>query len=242
MKKIGIRLVIVVFFFGTNLVDLKAAGIQLIVNGGFETGNFAGWTVNNTGAYGNDFYVIANGANVPASGHPTQVNPGGGQFVAASDQFGPGGEELRQGFTVLPGYKSLSLTFDWFNNTHYPYMGMGIDGSDQAGRVDILTLGAAPFDVGGGVVMNLLLNAGSFTSFGTTIPWQSTAFDLSALAPGNYELRFGNGQCCFYQEMGVDNVSLLAETSVPEPATITFLVVGLAGLAGRKFAGPRPSV
>ena len=205
---------------------------QLITNSDFESGTFAGWTVNAVGGFGNDFYVIPNGDPVPISGNPTAFNLGGGTFVAVSDQDGPGGEELRQGFTVAPGTTSLILTFDWFNNTHDPYAGTAIDGSEQAGRVDILSAGALPFDVGAGVVMNLLLNAGSFTPLGTSIPWSPAFFDLSSLAPGAYEVRFGNGQCCSYQEFGVDNVSLVATSPVPEPSTYLLLGTGLAGLLG----------
>lgn len=124
---------------------------------------------------------------------------------------------------------SLILTFDSFDNTHASFGGSAINGSQQAGRVDILSAGAPALDVGAGVVSNLQLNAGTFTSFGTTIPWiTSQTFDLSSLAPGNYELRFGNGQCCFFQEMGVDNVSLIE--TVPEPASMAILGAGLVGL------------
>lgn len=209
-------------------VAANAGPIQLITNGDFETGTLAGWTVNTTGVQDNNFYVIANGGTVPFSGQPTDVLATGGNFVAVSDQTGPGGEELRQGFTVPIDTTSLILNFDWFNNTHITYNGSAIDGSQQAGRVDILFAGASAFDIGAGVVSNLLLNAGSVTNLGTAIPWTHETFNLTGLAPGSYELRFGNGQCCFFQEMGVDNVSLVAK--VPEPATLALLGLGLAGL------------
>ena len=146
---------------------MPAQAQSLITNGDFESGTFAGWTVVNTGQSGNDFYVIANGGNVPVSAHPTQVNAGGGNFVAVSDQYGPGGEALLQSFTTTGGF--LTLSFDWFNNTHTPYIGTEIDGSQQAGRVDILSALASPLS-STGVVYNFLLNAGQYTPFGTTVP------------------------------------------------------------------------
>lgn len=66
--------------------SLPAAPIELITNGGFETGTFAGWTGNSTGGYENDFYAIANRYDVPASGRPTAPYPTGGNFIAVSDQ------------------------------------------------------------------------------------------------------------------------------------------------------------
>jgi hypothetical protein len=56
---------------------------ELLANGNFETGTFAGWsTVDTGGGAANSYFVIPNGGNLPASGQGTQVNPGGGNFVA----------------------------------------------------------------------------------------------------------------------------------------------------------------
>lgn len=65
---------------------------ELLANGNFETGTFAGWSTFDTGGgAANSYFVIPNGGNLPASGQGTQVNPGGGNFVAAGDQFIAGG-------------------------------------------------------------------------------------------------------------------------------------------------------
>lgn len=226
------KLILIAAVMAALAETASAAPVQLISNGDFETGNLSGWTVNRTGDIDNDEYVIVNGGVVPASGHPTQVLSGGGNFVVASDQTGAGGEELRQAFTVAPGTVKLTLDFDWFDNTHNPYIGAAIDGSEQAGRVDLLVAGAGRFDIGAGVVQNLLLNAGTETSFGVTIPWQHATFDLTGLAVGGYELRFGNGQCCFFQEMGIDNVSLLAQ--IPEPGSIALIGAALASFGASR--------
>src|SRR5881628_619528 len=97
-------LVLCALLVGTGTA--QAASIQLIVNGDFETGTSAGWTINNTGG-DNNFYIVPNdGGPLPASGvfgQGTQVNPGGGIFFAVADQSGPGGEELRQGFVLAAG-------------------------------------------------------------------------------------------------------------------------------------------
>ena len=208
-----------------------AMSAELITNGGFETGDFTGWThagtyLGGSPIFGNEFYVIGNGGSGPISGHASQVNAGGGSFVAMSDQNGPGGEALLQSFTTLGGL--LNLSFDWFDNDHNGQFGNAIDGSEQNGRVDILFGAAGQFDVGGGVALNLLNNAGTTTGFGTTIPWQSSNFSFS-LAAGTYSLRFGNGECCFYQEFGVDNVSLT--TGVPETSTWALMIAGF-GMVG----------
>lgn len=215
-----------------SLPAAYAAPIELILNGGFETGSLSAWTVNSTAEYANNFYAITNGGNVPGSNHPTALNPTGGNFVAVSGQYGAGGETLSQTFTKTADITSLVLSFDWFDNTHANFSGTAIDGSQQVGRVDILAAGSGAFDVGTGVISNLLLNAGMFTNFGTTIPWVHSSFDLSNLAAGTYQLRFANGQISYYQEFGVDNVSLQA--TVPEPSTVALLGLSLLSFAASR--------
>lgn len=204
---------------------------NLITNGDFESGSLAGWTTASTGDPSNNFYLIANGANAPVSGASTQVNAGGGRFVAVSDQTNPGGEVLLQSFTTTGG--TLTLKFDYFDNSHYGngQFGTAIDGSVQTARVDILSAHATAFDVGSGVVENLLIGTQGpqpDTALTNTVPWQSVTDTITGLAAGTYQLRFGNGQCCFFQEFGVDNVSL--EAAVPEPSTWAMLILGFAGI------------
>ena len=199
----------------------SAAPSQLISNGNFATGDLTGWSVNTTFGFANNFYVVPNGSPAPVSGWPIPPDPSGAAYFAVSDQNGVGGEELIQGFTVS-NHTTLTLSFDWYNMSYYPQFGVAIDGSEQAARADVLLAGAPPFDVGASVVDNLILN-------GAAGAWTTETFDLSGLAPGSYELRFGNGQCCLFQEVGVTDVSLL-ETPAPEPSTWAMMIMGFAGL------------
>lgn len=204
--------------------------VELLRNGNFETGNLNGWTLNSDNL--NRFYAIPNGGAGVDSGAPTQFLAGGGSFVAVADQNGVGASELRQAFSVSARTSSLVLAFDWFNNTHAAQAGTDLASSrSQVGRIDILRAGAPAFESTTTVVRNLILNAGTLTDRGTAIPWAHATFDLSGLAPGNYEIRFGNRQFDYFQEMGVDNVSLLAQAApIPEPATALSMLLGLGAV------------
>jgi hypothetical protein len=132
-----------------------------------------------------------------------------------SDQNGPGGEVPLQSFTTSGG--ALTLNFDCFN-FYAPQSGTALNGNSQSARVDILFSGASAFDVTSGVAENLILNT-------TPSLWQSATYNITDLAAGTYQLRFGSGQCCYYQEFGVDNVSLTE--AVPEPSTWAMMIPGL---------------
>ena len=92
-----------------------AAPVELISNGGFETGNFTGWTATSqTGSLGALFIDNADGLTTD-SGHPT-VGSATGLFYAVTDQLGGGAYSLEQSFTVALGTTSVWLSFDMFMN------------------------------------------------------------------------------------------------------------------------------
>ena len=224
-----------------NVLAIRAeAAIELITNGNFETGTFAGWTHLNLAGGTGDWFIDAPGSTTPISGIATIGSAANGSFYAVTDQSGPGTHVLLQTFIVPVGVTSLTLSFDMFVNDSDggPIVNpAGLDHTaipNQHGRVDILTAGAGAFSTAvADVVSNhyLSVDAGAdphaFTSY---------SFNITGLAAGTYQLRFGEVDNQLFLNMGVDNVSILAE-SVPEPgslAIVTFGVMGLGAIGYRR--------
>ncbi len=192
------------------------------VNGGFETGNFTGWTTPVIPGSSGSF-LVRNGTALPLSGLTT-VGPRSGTFYAVDDEAGPGTHALLQTFTVPAGASSVTLSFDMFANSYAATVvdPIGLDhrsGPNQHARVDILSAGASPFDTGAGVLRNFYLGADPGSN---PHPYTHYDFDITDLvaAGGTFQLRFAATNNLFFFNLGVDNVSITSGCNVSPPPTM----------------------
>jgi len=100
--------VVAVAYLLIQQAAVQASTTDLIVNGGFETGNFNGWTVINSGS---GSWVINNGTFDPP-GPGVALAPIAGSFDALSQQGGPGQHVLKQQNVTLP-FGITSAVLSW---------------------------------------------------------------------------------------------------------------------------------
>jgi hypothetical protein len=217
-----------------------AAAIQLITNGGFETGDFTGWHTaeNNVGGFGG-FFVDSNPVFTPVTSQGT-VGPSSGTFYAVTDANGPGAHALWRPFTVPALARFAILDFDLFVNDQSgtPANGPGLDPTtppNQYARVDILRAGADPFATGADVLQNLFLGVNPFTT--NPNPYTHYTFNLIPMVRGRgtVVLRFAEVDTENTLNLGVDNVSIRA----PAPGTFGLLAAGLGMLLIRRLGRQR---
>jgi hypothetical protein len=231
-----------------SLVTAARAG-ELIVNGGFETGDYTGWTAAvERGSEGALTVVANNGGSAPLSGFAGDtyaLNANGGNSFSISDQFGGGSYALVQAFT-LTSAATVNISFQQFLNTEALE---GIDGGRDAfvpdtrggyvpnenAEVDILTGSADPFTNASADIVSVLYGPGvQLTNFlidPTPNPWITYVSTLN-LAAGTYQIRFAETDNQGPFQQGVDNVSITTAGGVPEPASWALMIVGLGAAGG----------
>jgi hypothetical protein len=221
-----------------------------VSNGGFETGDFSGWTVTDQALGSGTFFINANdGSAAPLSGvgGALAINPGGGGFFALSDQTGPGTHALTQSLLAPIGTSSLMFSFDMFMNDFSGGLNPTVDpggldytvgATNQHARIDILTataaaLSTAPADI----ITSILAPVPAPAISGGINPWVSSGLiDLSAFisAGDSFQVRFAETDNSGFLTLAVDNVSVIADvtrtTPVPLPATLWLFGAALAGL------------
>jgi hypothetical protein len=212
-------------FFGGAAM---AAPTNLISNGDFETGTFAGWTVSTTNP---DSPGCNQGWSVAASGNATGClgveNPLGTYAAYQSfDGTGPKTRTLSQSF-VVPTFGSATLTFsDTYEFDVVLYRELA-----RSFNVSVVSASGT----------QNVFHFQSPTGFQTGVqPWTQHSVDMTAALTG---LAGQQVQLAFFSEIpetfsgpagfGLDNVSLQvtpAASKVPEPSSLALIGLAMAGL------------
>ena len=167
------------------------AGSNLIVNGGFETGSFSGWTLQNSGL---GSFVINNGSYDPASpGGP--MSPYSGANSALSDQTGPGTNAIYQDIAIPAGRTAVTLSWvdrirnhaGWFADPNQEYR---VEIRDTSDMVLATVFSTNPGDP----VMS---------------DWIARSADLSAFAGQTVRVAFVVQDDIFYLNVDIDEVAVL---------------------------------
>ncbi len=224
-----------------ELIPPQRGGIDLLLNGSFETNGGAGtnilddWTVVNLpgsigGTPGSGDWFAQTGAASPLNAFPVDA-PTDGSFAAMTDTTGAGAHALYQDFTVPSGGGELSCDV-YINNQNTDFVdGGSLDWEavpNQHARVDLMDPTAPVDDVGAGVLANLF-----FTDPGdpTVQSYQTIVASLNDYAGETIRLRFAEVDNQFFFNAGVDNcVATGIEASDPIVEVPTLGQAGIVAL------------
>ncbi len=205
------------FAIAAGMIAGPAAAANLITNGGFETGDFTGWTVANVAGGSGSWFVTGNGAPSAINGFAQPVLAGGGNFSASTDQTGPGSHTISQTFAAVAGTQYV-LSFDAraTDASGQGPIGFGIDYAfDPNQHVQVTVNGDE-----------------TLIYYGVLTPdWAHYEFDISdAISKdGIYILAFTEVDNQGFLDEGLDNVSLGA-AGVPEPAAWALMLLGFGAV------------
>lgn len=179
-------------------------------NGGFESGNFTGWTLFNINCFPGGNWFVYSGTNTPLSGFPFFAPPQG-TFAAVSDQLGQGTHIMYQDITLEPG-RAHGLVFKiyWQNRAAAFFSPNTLDCNvfpNQQFRIDIMTTTAAVDSVAPGDVLANVLR--TRPGLPLTLPPITGIFNLSAFAGQTVRLRFAEVDNQLFFNVGVDDVRIV---------------------------------
>ena len=218
------------------LLAAQPALAATVTNGGFETGDFTGWTVtpeeDSAGTW-----TVATGTTSPISQHTVPAPPCD-THAAVYDESEVSSAVMYQDLTLAAG-ETHTLTF-----THYyeNYASTGevdelkgvqadtpiwaspdsldynFDGTNQQYRVDIMKTSADPFSVASSDILKSVFQTEPGDP--ATLDPTEVTVDLSAFAGQTVRLRFAAVDNEDYLNVGVDCVAL-ASTAIPTTTTTT---------------------
>lgn len=210
----------------------NASVIELVDNGGFETGNFNSWTVTNlaNGGCGQNIWeVLSDGVHECADNNGvTAVAPVDGQFAAYSTFDGPAGTLNLSQSVLLPALFD-SLSFSWLQTVDMNGGGTRTVSVDLFDNSNSLIANVSSQVFSNGNFQNWTAFNFDLTSTLSTFAGQSVSLSFSNIIPNSFT---GPGG------FGLDSVSLVAEisevqdpTPAPAPASLALLGLGLAAVS-----------
>lgn len=221
----------------------QAQAAELIQNGGFEgqgvdSYDIPGWQVGEQGFSGS---VLSQSGNVSEVTGNATAGAYQGNYYGLLDNYGLAGNVLYQSFTTS-AVSQATLSFQMFVNNQnasaaidaagLDYSVDAIDHPNQHVRVDLLKAGSDPFSTNSTDILQTLYVGGANGGLAVN-NYLSYQFDLSAslASGGSYVLRFATVANQNSLQLGVDNVSLQAVSSVPEADTNALMLSGLGLMA-----------
>lgn len=216
-------LAIFLFAFASARAD------DLIVNGGFETGDLTGWTATSTGD-GN--FTVTSDPFTPLTYNAT-VGANSGTYYAVSDDYnGSQTQYLTQSFTTPDSFASATLSFAMFVNDVY---GEDFGSAGPGGEVSLLSSTGSLIAVLYGPLDTFESPSGVPNSY---VLYSDNIASLLA-ADTTYELQFSSTDTSGPLNVGIDDVSLITTAAAtPEPGT--FSLFGLGGALVFWLACRRP--
>lgn len=236
------------FFSSTN-----SNSQELVTNGGFESGNLAGWTQENMTGAGEWFAYTGNMFGLPA--------PPEGDYAASSNQSDPDSMILYQDIdlpeastincsaivyydnsggqgpppTPAPGPTGAGFTKNnpaevasrvFINGDG---LNIGPDDENQQYRIDIMDPSAPAFDTGAGVLLNVFqTEPGDPDILGYT----PINFDLTPYAGSTVRIRAAIAVTINTLEGSIDAVSCVAENVAEVPTLSQWGLIAMAGILG----------
>lgn len=180
---------------------LSSEGTERIFNGGFETGDFTGWT-KTASAYGD--FIINSGTNDPASPDGT-IAPFEGSFSAVATQIGPGLHLMYRDVAIPTNFSVVTLS--WADRIRNFY---GTFATNQQFRVEARTTANA----------TLAVLFSTQTGDTALADWVERSVDLSSYKGQTIRLAFIVDPGLYFLDVHLDNVSLRAVS----PPTTTYEV------------------
>ena len=217
-------LAVIVLLFVAPRADAAGPGVDLITNGGFESGTFASWTPTTNGLSALTPWTVGG----PGGGWFANTSPLAGQFDAYNGFDGDAGlvYELYQDVAIPANHTATLQT-----NHRIVYDSLGINSTlDRIFEISIRDLGNAV--LAGLYSQSVTMNGASRTDLG----WDAKAFDVSAFAGSTVRVHFREFIPETYTgpaNIELDQISLIA-VPVPEPASIAMLLCGSLALVARR--------